>query len=89
MASRKTLSHTGSDGSDVGVRIRRAGYKPTAWGEIIASVTGGPAEAVIAWWNSDPHRAIMLNPDFHEFGAGHAKPRGDPLEYYVVVFGRR
>lgn len=89
MTSRQTLSHTGADGSDVGARIRRTGYKPTAWGEIIASVTGGPAQAVTVWWNSAAHRAIMLNPDFREFGAGRAAPASDPLEYYAVVFGRQ
>ena len=89
MAEHQTLSHTGSDGSDVGARIRRTGYKPAAWGEIIASVTGGPEEAVTVWWNSAPHREIMLTANFREFGAGRAKHRGEPLEYYVVVFGRR
>jgi uncharacterized protein YkwD len=86
MASRQVLSHTGADGSDVAMRIRRTGYKPAAWGEIIASVTGGPDEAVQAWWNSAPHREIMLGADFREFGAGRVKRRGDVVEYYVVVF---
>lgn len=90
MAGRGVLSHAGGDGSDVAQRMRRAGYEDaSAWGEIIASVTGGPTQAVSAWWNSDPHRAIMLDPNLREFGAGRAQLRRDAMTYYVVVFGRR
>jgi uncharacterized protein YkwD len=71
------FSHTGRDGSDFVMRLRRVGYIPAgrAWsaGENLAWGTGAlgtPAAIVRAWMNSPGHRANVLDARFREVGLG-------------------
>ena len=71
------FSHTGRDGSNVLVRIRRVGYLPpnADWrlGENLAWGTGAlatPAAIMQAWMNSPGHRENILNADYREIGVG-------------------
>jgi uncharacterized protein YkwD len=61
MARRQTMSHSGGDGTDGGIRIRNAGYGWSTWGENVAAGQSTPAEVMSAWLNSPGHRANILN----------------------------
>ena len=90
MAKNRTVTHTGSDGSSVTDRMRRAGYDPAYRGEIIACAPGGPKTAFNWWWESQLHHNTMLGPAYRDFGIAHLPhPNWVGQEYYVVVFGRR
>jgi uncharacterized protein YkwD len=82
MVRRGYFAHVSPGGSDLGDRLRRAGYgHGDGWraGEALAWGTGDLAtpEAIVnAWLNSPPHRRILLDTGFREFGVGVAS--GDP-----------
>ncbi|MGQ9684159.1 MAG: CAP domain-containing protein, partial [Anaerolineae bacterium] len=83
MADHNFFSHTGSDGSDAGQRMARAGYGPLyAYGENIAAGQPSPDEAFAAWMNSEGHRANILNPHFHNIGVGYASKDGTTYVRY-------
>jgi uncharacterized protein YkwD len=68
MVDTKTLSHTGSGGSQMGDRLAAAGYRFTSAGENIASGFSTVEDVMRAWMNSSGHRANILNPGFKEIG---------------------
>ena len=73
MAINDMLSHTGSDGSNVGTRLRRegvSGYR--TWGEnaSMSFDTATPASRVSGWMNSPGHRENMLHRNFTHMGVG-------------------
>lgn len=90
MASHRTFSHKGSDGSDVGLRARGSGYGWRGIGENISFGQRSAAEAVAGWIDSPGHCANLMNPTFTEMGAAYAL-RGAPRQaaYWTQVFGRR
>lgn len=69
-AARRTMSHTGADGSDAGQRISRAGYTWSAWGENVAVGYPDAASVMAGWMNSPGHRANILRGTFTEIGIG-------------------
>jgi uncharacterized protein YkwD len=90
MADHNFFSHTGSDGSNAGGRMRDAGYEWTTWGEIIAGGYSSAASVVNGWKNSSGHNAIMLDARYEDFGVGYAwNPTSKWGHYWTVVFGRR
>ncbi|MEB3418969.1 CAP domain-containing protein [Salipiger marinus] len=68
MAARGEMTHTGSDGSSIGDRIQRSGYRLRAGAENIAVTRGGLDAAMRIWIDSPPHRANMLMPRVREYG---------------------
>ena len=73
------LSHTGSDGSNVGQRLERVGVTDWwAWGENVAAGQTTPEAVVEAWMNSTGHRANILNPDFTHLGVGLTRQAAAP-----------
>jgi uncharacterized protein YkwD len=78
-------------------RIRRSGYGDGAdrfgYGEILASGSMTPAEAVRAWMDSPAHRDALLDRSFEDVGIAVAK--GTPRDSrgsdatYTVDFGSR
>jgi uncharacterized protein YkwD len=87
MADHRTLSHTGSDSSEPGGRITRAGYTWGAAGENLAA--GQPnADAVVAGWLTSPgHCAGLMAPQFTDTGIAFAlAPNENPAIYWVQVF---
>ena len=66
----KTMSHTGSDGSNPGQRISRTGYNWRTWGENVAWNQRSVQSVMSAWMNSPGHCRNIMNPNFTEFGAG-------------------
>ena len=89
MAARKSMSHTGSDGSTPGERATREGYRWRTIGENVAY--GQPtAERVVAGWLDSPHHCEnIMDPDFTDMGIGVAEAaRGEAGPYWAQVFGR-
>lgn len=96
--SGRYLSHTGSNGSSPGDRIRLAGYK-AAWHENgdgsrmyirqenVASGQLSPASVVEGWMNSPSHRAAMLSPEAEEIGIGFEVDTKTGASYWVQTFG--
>jgi len=63
MAAHDVLSHTGSDGSNIGTRATDAGYNWTTLGENILQRTDmNAADAYNQWWTSPPHKANIMDP---------------------------
>ncbi|MFF9184036.1 CAP domain-containing protein [Streptomyces misionensis] len=83
MAAHQNMSHTGSDGSDPGTRITRAGYSWSAYGENVAYGYATADEVMAGWMNSPGHRANILNCGFREIGVGLAQPGS----YWTQDFG--
>ena len=77
------MSHTGSDGSDAGQRLRRAGANFGGWGENVAWGADTPEAVHDMWMNSRGHyRNIMGN--FSRIGVGHSPCGG--RDYWTEVF---
>jgi hypothetical protein len=83
-------SHTGSDGSSIEDRQRRAGYDPDWWGEITGWGFGGNDAQMMAWWMASPaHAAAILKPQFEDVGVADMDAPGSQWgHYWVVEFGR-
>ncbi|MEV6033503.1 CAP domain-containing protein [Nonomuraea sp. NPDC052116] len=85
--------------SDVGVRVRAAGYCPAGTWQVKENVFSGwdgtatPRAAVRWWMNSDEHRAAILDPAMKQTGIsvryGKARPRlfTDVAMLTTEVFG--
>lgn len=101
MVSHDYFSHDGPTGSTLGTRVASAGYlarvSSFTVGENIGGGSGRRAGSPIAvfrsWMHSPPHRANILDPDFHDAGVGVARgyPRGGGLTAatYTLDLGRR
>ncbi|MFD4243966.1 CAP domain-containing protein [Streptomyces sp. NPDC058525] len=83
MAAHSNMSHTGSDGSDPGQRITRAGYAWMTYGENVAYGYSTPEQVMTGWMNSPGHRENILNCSFKEIGVGLAQPNS----YWTQSFG--
>ncbi|PDV99260.1 hypothetical protein A9Q02_12930 [Candidatus Chloroploca asiatica] len=82
MASNNFVSHTGSDGSSPWDRIRATGYTYSRAAENIAAGYTCPQQVVEAWYNSDGHRANMLNCALTEIGIGYTHNETSLYKYY-------
>ncbi|MFF3208977.1 CAP domain-containing protein [Streptomyces sp. NPDC002962] len=83
MASHSTMSHTGSDGSDPGQRITRAGYLWSTYGENVAYGYSRPEQVMAGWMASVGHKRNILDCGFKEIGVGVAQPGN----YWTQDFG--
>lgn len=63
-----SVSHTGSENSDVRARIISTGYKARAYGENVAGGQQTPAHVFRSWMNSPGHKRNILDPDYVEMG---------------------
>jgi len=87
MAARGELSHDGSDGSDSGERITRAGYTWQVSGENVASGQQDADSVVAAWLTSPGHCATLMDPRFTETGVAFAlAPGKNPAVYWAQEF---
>lgn len=91
MADHNYTSHTGSDGSNGGERMQRAGYSWLNWSEIIGwGFQGDPARMMDWWMNSSIHRQTILSIYVADFGVGYARNTNSTYaHYWTVNFGRR
>lgn len=94
MLNRDVFSHTGSNGSSAGDRMRDSDFKFSGnwtWGENIAwqsergstGISDDVANLHAGLMNSPGHRANILNPDFEVIGIG--IERGDYKGYDAVM----
>ncbi|GGW50213.1 CAP domain-containing protein [Streptomyces xantholiticus] len=83
MAAHQNMSHTGSDGSDPGDRITRAGYSWSTYGENVAYGYATPESVMAGWMSSPGHKRNILNCEFKEIGVGLAQPDN----YWTQDFG--
>lgn len=83
MAANRVMQHAGSDGSDGGVRLERAGYTWTSWGENIAAGFVDPRALLDAWMGSPAHRSNILG-DFTDVGVG-AVATPDGVPYWTLL----
>jgi uncharacterized protein YkwD len=72
MADHHFVSHTGSDGSTPAERMTAACYDWSTWGETIGAGYVTVEDMLQAWMDSPDHRAILLDPDYADFGVGYA-----------------
>ncbi|GIM83099.1 CAP domain-containing protein [Salinispora arenicola] len=82
-ADNKKMTHTGSNGSTLGDRVKAVGYRFRAAGENVAWNQQSPEAVMNAWMNSSGHRANILNCSFTEIGVGIASSNGP---YWTQVF---
>jgi len=68
MAVNRLYSHTGSDGSTVGMRAKDAGYSWSLVGENIAHGLTAPREVLQAWLDSPSHCKTLMAAEFTEMG---------------------
>jgi uncharacterized protein YkwD len=87
MAARGELTHDGSDGSDSGERMTRAGYSWQIAGENVAAGQRD-AEAVVASWLESPgHCATLMDARYTETGIAFAlAPGKNPAVYWTQDF---
>jgi uncharacterized protein YkwD len=85
-ASLNKMSHTGSNGSNMGDRIKNAGYVFSSAGENVAYGFGDAAAVMNGWMNSEGHRQNILNPSYKEIGIGYAQG-ADGRPYWTQDFG--
>jgi uncharacterized protein YkwD len=83
-ATMRTMTHTGSDGSNAGTRIARAGFSAGAWGENVAAGYGSAASVVAGWMGSPGHRDNILNGAFTQIGVAVAYS-DDGTPYWTMV----
>lgn len=82
MAEHRTLSHTGSDGSDASERVSRARYAWRAVGENVAAGQRSAQEVVANWLTSAGHCANLMSTEFTEMGAAFATNAASDLGIY-------
>lgn len=79
------LNH-GPKATSVSAILRRVGYRSRVNGELLAADYPTSVGTVSAWMRSTPHRSIVLNKRFNDFGmAVIHTPRGTPFRIIVVV----
>jgi uncharacterized protein YkwD len=89
MARHGVLSHRGSDGSEPGERVARAGYDWRALGENVASGQPDAEEVVAGWLGSAGHCANIMEPQFTEMGVAFAlAPDDDAAIYWAQTFAK-
>ena len=72
MAKNNFMGHRGSDGSDAGERVRRAGYVWRSVGENVAAGQPDAETVVKAWLDSPGHCENIMSPNFSEMGVAFA-----------------
>jgi uncharacterized protein YkwD len=86
MAAMNRMTHAGSDGSDAGDRLLRAGFVWLAWGENVAAGQSSVQSAFDAWMGSAGHRAQILG-SFTVIGLGAAQASSGTI-YWTLDLAR-
>jgi len=87
MANKHFFEHRGSDGSTVGIRTARVGYKWRSVGENIAIGVETPEAVVQGWLDSPGHCVNIMTPGFTEMGIAFVVDRkSEPGIYWTQVF---
>lgn len=89
MAQNNHFSHTGTDGSSAGQRIKDAGYNANAWGENIAAGHDSVGAVVNGWLASPGHCKNIMSANYADFGASCVYRSGTTYgSYWTTDFGR-
>ncbi len=84
MARRNQLDHLGSDGSNPGERISRAGFRWRVVGENLALGFDNAAEVVRGWLDSPVHCENIMDARFEDMGVAFAISSGpDAVVYWA------
>ncbi|WP_160147716.1 CAP domain-containing protein [Tabrizicola flagellatus] len=87
-ASRRSISHTSSDGGTLKTRLRRAGYAFRTAAENTGRGFASGARAVQWWMNSPKHKDNILLRKAREVGVGIAlSPAPDNKLHWIIVVG--
>ena len=86
MAENQFFDHEGSDGSDTGDRLMNEGYDPSAWGETILVGIEDEAAVVEAFFDSQDHCMILMDPSYEDVGVGAAEGvfQGSTTLYWTI-----
>ncbi len=88
MAARRTMSHTGGDGSDLSARVQREAYAWASLGENVSAGYASVPEALAGWIASPGHCRNLMSPRHREVGVGAAHASGDSFGWYrTMVLG--
>lgn len=68
LLGRAGLSHSGSDGTSVGARVKRTGYRFCVVAENLARGQSTLEAVILDWASSEGHRANLLIPEVREYG---------------------
>lgn len=86
-ARRDRVSHRGSLGTSLRVRLWRVGYRFAMANENLASGLQTPAEVIAGWMGSPGHRANILATEGRDMGLGAARA-GNGRIYWTLVMAR-
>lgn len=87
MVTNGNYSHRGTDGSNVNMRVQRAGYGEDGWASENWVSVSEPGQAIQWWMNSTVHRNNILNPRWSELGVGSGIAGNQII--FVAVFGTK
>ncbi len=88
MAGRRTMSHSGSDGSSMSDRVARVAYHWGALGENVSAGYKSVPEGLDGWMKSPGHCSNLMGAQFREVGVGAAYAAGDTYGWYrAMVLG--
>ena len=85
-AARRTVSHSGADGSTLASRLAAQGFRFAAAAENAAAGYPDPVAVTKGWMTSPAHRRYILNPALRQIGAGVAAA-GDGQLHWVIDLG--
>ncbi len=85
MAARRTLSHTGGDGSSMSDRVAREAYAFSALGENVSAGYSSVPDALAGWMRSPGHCANMMSARFREVGVAGTSAPGDTYGWYRAM----
>ena len=89
MAQNSFLAHTGSDGSNPGERVARAGYDWHVVAENVASGQTSADEIAATWLESPGHCENLRSAKYSESGLAYALNPGDGRDiYWVQVYAQ-
>jgi uncharacterized protein YkwD len=82
MTTNNFFSHTGSDGSTLGTRVKAAGYNFRFAAENIAAGQTTPAAVVDGWMKSSGHCKNIMNKSLKNFGVGYSFSSSASFKHY-------
>jgi uncharacterized protein YkwD len=85
-AAHNKMSHSGSNGSKFGDRIKQDGYLFSSAAENVAAGQKNPMQVMESWMNSSGHRTNILNPQLENIGIGSATSSNGTL-FWTQDFG--
>jgi uncharacterized protein YkwD len=86
-AAHNFMGHRGTDGSEVGVRVTRTGYRWSSVGENVAAGQPDADTVVKAWLDSPGHCENIMGPQFREMGVAFvAAPKSELRMLWAQVF---